>query len=186
MNIVYGLYSSKNRVIRYIGQTKDIPEQRLKRHIKEAKAGKELTYKNYWILDVISKGYRVEIVVLKENAVRNIDEIEHIRFYRKVGIKLTNQTAGGDHSFELTLAAREKMRQRKLGKKLSEEHRKTLSESQKGRIVTIETRRKISQSLRGHKISEETKNKIRNTLKVNYFLRSGKEVQPSSSSSSYH
>lgn len=57
------------------------------------------------------------------------------------------------------------------GKRLSEETKKRVSESNKGKHSSPkseETKRKISNSLKGRKISEETKIKIRETMKKRY------------------
>lgn len=56
----------------------------------------------------------------EENAF--IMEIERIAFWRGAGIKLTNQTAGGEGCTKPSLAVREKMRLAKLGKPQSPEN----------------------------------------------------------------
>lgn len=53
----------------------------------------------------------------------------------------------------------------KLGKPLSEEHKRKVSESSKGRIKSPEERRKLSESLKGHIVSEESRRKIRESKK---------------------
>lgn len=51
-----------------------------------------------------------------------------------------------------------------LGNKLSEEHRKKLSEVRRGRPVSDETRYKISKALTGRNLTEEAKRKLSATL----------------------
>lgn len=46
------------------------------------------------------------------------------------------------------------------GVKISEEHKKIISERQKGRIPSEETRKKLSEAGKGHFVSQETRNKI--------------------------
>jgi hypothetical protein len=47
-----------------------------------------------------------------------------------------------------------------LGRKLSEEHKKSISEGNLGKSISEETKKKISESLQGHKVSEDTRRKI--------------------------
>ena len=73
--------------------------------------------------------------------------------------------------------AREKMRQAKLGRKLSEEHKKNIGKGNKGKSVTMsgETRKKISDSLKGNtrrkngkkgwSPTEETRKKLSESLR---------------------
>lgn len=56
--------------------------------------------------------------------------------------------------------SKEKMRKAKIGKKLSEEHKRKISESGKGRVFSLETREKIRIANTGRKHTEEEKIKM--------------------------
>ena len=56
---------------------------------------------------------------------------------------------------------REKMRQAKLGTKLSEEHKRNIGLGGRGKVLSEESRRRMSEAHKGKKMSEETKEKIR-------------------------
>jgi len=61
------------------------------------------------------------------------------------------------------------------GQKMSESHKKKISEANRGRIVTEETRKKMSESLRGRKISESTKKRISESSKRQTSWNKGKK-----------
>ena len=63
---------------------------------------------------------------------------------------------------------KEAVKLKNLGKNLSSETRKKISDGNKNKNVTDETCKKISTALIGKKLSEETKRKISNTLKMMY------------------
>jgi hypothetical protein len=75
-------------------------------------------------------------------------EIERIAYWRALGIDLVNLTAGGDGSLEPSDQTRELMRQRKLGKTLTEEHKARISESTRAALSSPEVRAKISAGLK--------------------------------------
>lgn len=58
-------------------------------------------------------------------------EIERIAFWRGQGIPLANLTAGGEGGSDPSEETRELMRQRKLGRKLTDEHRQKIGEASK-------------------------------------------------------
>lgn len=60
---------------------------------------------------------------------------------------------------------RQKISNSKLGKPLSEEHKKAISEGGKGREVSKETREKISKIHKGKTVSDETRQKLREANK---------------------
>lgn len=80
-----------------------------------------------------------------------------------------NLCCGGLGGTALTEQTKEKMRQAKLGKpnvqkgkKLSESHKKKLSEARRKRVITEETRKKLSASMMGHKSYTKGKKWITN------------------------
>lgn len=77
-------------------------------------------------------------------------------------------------------SAKIKMAERKRGKLLSAEHRRTLSIAQTGHSVSEETRRKISEKLRGHGVSDETRMKMSIASK-NRKKKGGDKISPPSS-----
>lgn len=163
--IVYGLSSSKDGIIRYIGQTRNSSQVRLKAHVQESfRKDYPKTYKCFWIRKVVEEGYQVVITTLVGNAIHNIDEKILIAAYKALGFDLVNATDGGDNSFDLSPEARKKMSERRKGKKLSAEVKFKLSMAKKGRKLSEETKKKISQTLSGHGHSEETKSKIKRSL----------------------
>ncbi len=96
---VYGLYSDNDPSnIRYIGQTSGDICDRICRHRSNAKSERESikrlpVYK--WMKSVHNRGYNVEYVILKDNAIYNVDEIRIIKEYRDNGNNLMNVTDGG-------------------------------------------------------------------------------------------
>lgn len=92
-----------------------------------------------------------------------------------------NPFYGKTHSEETKRRIAEKTRRNKLGTKLTEEHKKKISESQKGRIVSLETRKKMSKitTMRnlGSKHSEETKRKISESNKVKVEISLNKKTR---------
>lgn len=112
----------------------------------------------YWKNIVNKTKYKIEIILddlTWEEAC--IKEIEFIKLYGRRDLNegtLVNMTDGGDGTLGLKRSpsqeTKEKMRQAKLGKKFSEEHRKKLGASKKGKCYT-----------KGRKHSEETKAKLK-------------------------
>lgn len=97
------------------------------------------------------------------------DEVRWIAQLRAEGIRLTNQTSGGDGMRDPTPEVREKLSRLAMGnkwmtgKKLSAEWRQRISAAQKGRPgkkASSETRAKMSASRMGHIVSPETRQKI--------------------------
>lgn len=160
---IYGLYSTEPDCggVRYIGQTKTSLENRLKKHITNARKG--IHYHLYnWIRSVYERGYEIKIELLKDNAVWNYDEIELIKKYKELGANLTNATAGGDGSYSLSEESRRKISESKIGKKYSEDARKNISLSKSGcnhplfgKHHSEETRKKMSAARLGIVFTEE-------------------------------
>ena len=134
---IYGLASiDEPDRIRYIGLTKGCIHKRLVGHRSAAKRLKH--HAACWIR---SCGKNIIAVLIEDGISREeiLDkEIFHIKKYRELGYELTNGTEGG-----IVYTNGNKVSQSKVGKKLTEAHRKSLSLSHIGYVPTDEQRRKI-------------------------------------------
>lgn len=106
----------------------------------------------YWS-NIVKKagGFRVEILADK---LLNIDALKYERVLitalkKKYPELLCNLTDGGEGGLNPSFETRQKQRNAKLGKKLSEEHKRKIGEAGKSRIFTAEARAKISQAQLG-------------------------------------
>jgi hypothetical protein len=95
MGFIYGLFDPFTQELRYIGKTKRSPRERLNGHIYNAQRGKN-THTSFWIRTLLAKGSRPELQLLEECVDTNAEERFWIQYYRYVGCRLTNHTAGGD------------------------------------------------------------------------------------------
>jgi hypothetical protein len=89
---IYGLYSTRNNTIRYVGKSNN-PKSRLKDHIWSSMNTNNNTYKSCWIRKEITDGYQIKYKILETC---NLDEwvtkeIDHISKYEN----LTNHHKGG-------------------------------------------------------------------------------------------
>jgi hypothetical protein len=145
--IVYGLSSSRNHELRYIGQTTQKLSKRLDSHIHCPKRSRQ-RYVWRWINKERREGHQIEIVPILTNAVWHESEKLLIAAYRKAGARLVNLTDGGEGV---------------LGRKLSEEGRKKISLAHKGREKSPEHLAKIlavNAARAGKPLSEEHKAKV--------------------------
>lgn len=85
-----------------------------------------------------------------------------IKRLRAMGVEIVNCTDGGEGCSGLRMSneAKQKMRARKIGRKLSPEHIEKIRKSQIGKIMSPEARHKVSLARKGIKFSEEHRRKI--------------------------
>lgn len=160
---VYGLASSEDRKIRYVGQTVSALPKRLREHTR-----RELRYTNYkanWVRSVLAAGHHVIIFPIEIDAVLNEAEMRLIAWYRKNGARLVNSTRGGDGIVGLprTPEHQQKIADAQRGKKrgpLSDEMKARLSVILSTRIFTAEHRARISAARKAQGISPETQAKM--------------------------
>lgn len=91
---IYGLYSTKDNAIRYVGKTKYVLSKRLREHINGALLRNCKTYKDNWIRQTYSDGYKVEIKLIEECDDSVWEDRE--KFWINNISNLTNLTEGGD------------------------------------------------------------------------------------------
>lgn len=181
MVVIYGLASSENGQIRYIGQTVRNPYKRLINHHSQSKRHPS-RYLSKWMTSVVRDGHEVNLVILEENAIWGESEKKWIANYRQSGAKLVNGTDGGDGVLGRvwTKESREKASNASRGRKKSPEHCKAMSECRKGIRPKPESIEKQRAAMKGrmpknlallHELkktaimSQETKDKISKTLK---------------------
>ena len=90
---IYGLYSTEDGVIKYVGKTKYMLSKRLREHINGALLRGCKTYKDNWIRNVYSNGFKVDIRLIEECGDSIWDERE--KYWIKEYSGLTNLTDGG-------------------------------------------------------------------------------------------
>lgn len=121
---VYGLYSTKDGLIRYIGQTTKPLRTRVRQHVQTAIEGGDWPVAK-WIRKLLRNRHTLECVALVEGAEWNTSEVETIARYRAEGFPLLNATAGGEGF---------------TGHVLTPTHRAKLSAAAKRRAATPEGR----------------------------------------------
>lgn len=138
---------------------------------------------SFWYKIVDKTDYRVEIIIdeISWEDAQN-QEISLIKYYGRYDLnegKLVNMTDGGEGGNNPSPITRKKLSEFNRGKKLSEEHKLKIAQSNKGKIrspLSEEHRRKISESHTGRKMSEETKRKIGNKNKGNTISEEQKQL----------
>lgn len=163
----------------YVGQTTNTLNERLRSHIKDVKREKKEQKNNYrrnWILSLLNKNVKPEILVIEElyNVKQNeIDEAEiwHIKRFKDLGIKLINSTSGGKTAINLpeVLTSISNTLKRKYasgeiichqkGKPHTEESKKKMSLAKKGKPAHPNTvaASKLRRGKPGKPHTEETK-----------------------------
>lgn len=143
-SVIYSMVHPITREIRYCGGTVQNVSVRLSNHIFTAKSGKYNHHCACWIKSLLNNGLKPEIIIIQKLDIRYffLIEIVWIYWFRKMGVRLTNSTIGGEGA---------------LGNIPSEITRLKMSISSKGKIKSLEHRQNLSKSLTGKKASEETK-----------------------------
>lgn len=173
--IIYGLIDPRNNQLRYIGQSStglDRPKRHNSSYYLRPHKGLR-THKQRWILQLLSLNLKPEIIILEQLDKKeqlNESEIFYIAYFKSLGCRLTNTTLGGQNSnpppkrvgWNHTEESKQIMRQKALGKIISQEQRDKISKKLTGRknkSHSEETKRKIALTRIGRKTSDETKQK---------------------------
>lgn len=123
----------------------------------------------FWERVVSKTDYDVEIMFNEiDYSDAIIKEKEFIKLYgrKDLGLgTLVNLTDGGEGNCNWSPEQKQKQKNSRAGKKISEETRKKLSDSHKGYIPTLDQRRKISEASKRNGISKETREKMASKLR---------------------
>lgn len=95
-NYIYILKDPISNEIRYVGKSNN-PEDRLRRHLQNNNLIESWTPKNKWLLNLKNNNMLpiMEIIDSTEFDINEL-EIKWIKYYRDLGLDLTNGTDGGD------------------------------------------------------------------------------------------
>jgi len=173
-NVIYTLLEPDTKEVRYVGKAVDL-YTRIRNHYKPSRLINK-THKNNWINKLLNNGKYFIVLVVEEcesEESLNEAEIKWIKYYKDLGCDLTNGTSGGDGG-KMSPESIEKMRQSKIGKKLSEDHKLKISEGNKGRIVTEEVKEKLREARKKYVVSDETKQKMSEAKKGKTSWNKGK------------
>lgn len=167
ISYIYGLYSTSDNLIRYIGYSHD-PNARFKQHITNSKYFKYRKCK--WIQSELKSNSTIKLEILR--CVNSKDvfnaEIETIALYKSFGANLTNGNIGGKGGTSPNKEVREKIRLAKLGNQYGKgivknsENIESIRKRMTGRIVNVETCLKISKS----KLGKPAKNRLFNEEQI--------------------
>lgn len=151
MDVIYALIDPRTECIRYVGKTNQPLSYRLSAHLRETAK----CHRYYWIQELKRSGLKPSITVLEVCGRWPWQETERfwIRSLRMAGVKLTNNTSGGDGVPDLPPEARERIRRAWLGRKHTPETRAKFPLRRVGYKASAETKRKHSLSMRGRKIT---------------------------------
>lgn len=115
------------------------------------------------------RGQCVEIRIIAQDLDRSeavTREIERISYWRSLNIELVNRTAGGDGSLSPCDATRELMRQRKLGRKLTDEHKSKIAAKSRERAKDPEYIARLTAAFKVAANTPEAKERARKHFKA--------------------
>lgn len=168
---IYGLFDP-NGELRYIGQTIQELNDRLKGHIdysKRLNKNNELYYSDTyicnWIRSLLKDNIKPTIRLIQNlYSKEDLDnaEIYWIKFFREQGCRLVNTANGGNGVGKHSEESKKKISLGHKGKKMSERTKQKMLQTrkEKGCRPSEETKDKISLSLLGHVVSDEVRLKI--------------------------
>lgn len=175
--VVYGLVDPRTNEIRYVGKTRQLLKNRLKKHYEDASNPQNIRHKAQWFRVLKQNGLRPSVKILQkcaDNEKACAAEIWWISHLKSTGVDLTNLTSGGDagDGWHHTEEVKKKMSLLNTGRKRSQKSIEATAAAHRGRKRSEETRQKISVALRGKNLSQQTRQKMSEThLARNQKLR---------------
>lgn len=134
--------------VRYIGETKLTPEERLLQHWRESRSSRRNSHRLN-LLRSLKNPPSVEVIEYVSEVDAEAREKHWIALARAYGCKLTNATDGGEGMVNLPAEVRARMGDTKRGRPLTEMHKQSLRAAQQKRRaraddITPEFRQRMS------------------------------------------
>ena len=161
---IYRIKSPSGKM--YIGKDEYFPS-RMNNHRRIAENPRKLEYNSPIHRAIRKYGWSAMVVEVVD---QNAKSVEELKRREKIWIRLHNskrkgynQTLGGEgtQGFKHSDSTKEKLRQMKLGKKMSEDFCRLLGLRMLGRIHSEETKQRIGAGNRGKTVDDTTKQKLR-------------------------
>lgn len=167
---VYGLRSSRDGRVRYVGQTRGAISKRLRKHLENARIGVK-THCYNWLRAEVQAGHQITATVIESDAKYHEAEKQWIEWYKNNGSTLVNCTDGGEGTlgWKHTQASKEKMLAKRIGRKpaLSESRINALRERAREMGTNPVMRAKQAAAISGRKLAKETISKRTATRRAN-------------------
>lgn len=98
MAFIYALSDPRTDEVRYVGQTAEQPETRLRKHTWPSTLRRERNHRTKWVNSLIADGVQPKIEVVEVVSEDQKDEAErfYIAYFRSLGFQLVNQQEGGE------------------------------------------------------------------------------------------
>ena len=135
---VYGLFSSRDSKLRYVGQTTETPEQRLRSELLAARKGRSGALRK-WIRAELSAGYLIQLQVIVEHGDLNVTVFKIVDLLRAEGCDLLNTIT------------RKVAQPSKPAKEFGPEQRRKMSEAAAKRRHSDRVKAKIGTSRRAYR-----------------------------------
>lgn len=158
---IYLLIDPRSDEVRYVGMSHN-PGARLLGHIGESR--RRNTHKHAWIRSLAKLGLtpRQEILdAVPHGTDWQTVERAYIAGAKEAGYRLTNLTAGGEGVVELDPEVKERIRQKRLGRKDTPETIARKSAAAKGGYRSPQWRAHMSQVMKGRTISADHRARVR-------------------------
>lgn len=173
MHYLYTLTDPISNIVRYVGYSRN-PKRRFWEHLRDAKSGLK-THKSCWIkslLDIQQLPIMKIIKVREHHEDILIEEINLIKDLKEKNIQLTNLTNGGDGRNGFKLPDNHPFFICNIGRKMSDDSRKKLSDSRKGIAFSDEHKEKLSLKKIGLKRNIESINKqiLTRSIKIEVII----------------
>lgn len=181
---IYALYDPRGGNIRYIGKS-DNPYNRLKYcHIRKQELNAD-THKSRWIKQLISINLKPTLKIIEK--VNKNDwcnkEKYWIKYYKNKGVKLTNETNGGEGrevGFKHKKSSVQKIINALTGRFVSEETRNKIREKNKKNYYCLTNEQRIINSKymkdKWNKMTDLEKNKALRTMKNGFTKDRNKKI----------
>lgn len=162
LTCIYALCDPTSGEIRYIGKTVR-PELRIRQHVQDAMRGGH-DHRSHWIRSLPAWPVLRLLSVVPDEIALDHERLV-IAAYKKIGVRLTNGTEGGEGTLGCKKSAETRAKisaaKRANQRHCTPEEKARISAVHKGKVVPPETRARMAAGRRGMKFSESHRESMR-------------------------